>query len=442
MSEPPSALPAIKFHAHACVEIEYQGETMLCDPWFFGKIFNDSWELLVNSDSPNINYHKLKYIWISHEHPDHFHPPTLKYIAGLAKQPITALFQNQPNKNVVKALTKFGFEVVELDDEKTKHLPNGLKVTSYRHMSDTALVIQTHSHTILNHNDCRLSLKTARRFAERFGTIDLWLFQFSLAGHYANYDDTGGLTGAREAHFDMIRDYDKIFKARIFVPFASFITFCRDANNFLNGWAIRPSELLKMQDLHTKVQLVYNDDWILWDEGKIAERNELNAAKWDAAFDKPGSNDPAPAINIDDLVKVGSRFCESIRSTWPYLALPPKLYIRLTDQEQDALIDFHAGKLSLVQRTDRPVIADIDASSLLFLFRFPWGADTVHISSCFYVRNAFLWKWLTYIRHGEYKLEGKPMPFKFAPVVMSFLRTKMGMTWHRRTKVVNQAGAR
>lgn len=415
--------PIVKFHAHACIEIEHQGESLLCDPWFSGKVFNESWALLV-SEPPTINYDTLKYIWISHEHPDHFHLPTLKQIAATATHPIKAIFQNQANKNVAEALRKMGYEIVELNDEETKELPNGLRLTSYRRGSDIALVVQSDGCTILNQNDCQLKPKVARRLAKRHGPIDLWLFQFSLAGHSGNYDDEPSLNAAREKHFNLIKTYNGIFNPGIFVPFASFVTFCRYNNGFLNKWAIRPDELMTTHDVHDRVQIVYNNDLILWDREGIKERNMVNARKWREAYKQPLMNDPAKPADPEELIKNGSRFCEKIRRTWPSLALPPTFYIRLNDMDQDAVVDFRSGRLTLMERSESPIV-DIDSASLLFLIRFPWGADTIHISSCFYVRNVFMWKWFTYIRHGEYKLADRPKLYKFAPLVMAFVRTKL-----------------
>ena len=75
----------IKFLNHASILVEIKETQIIFDPWFFGEIFNNSWSLVQNTDVQSINFEKLKYIIISHEHPDHFHIPTLKFIAERTK---------------------------------------------------------------------------------------------------------------------------------------------------------------------------------------------------------------------------------------------------------------------------------------------------------------------------------------------------------------------
>ena len=66
----------VKFLNHSSVIIEHKKIKILCDPWFKGKAFNDSWKLLYEN-SHDINKLDFDYIWISHEHPDHFSIATL-----------------------------------------------------------------------------------------------------------------------------------------------------------------------------------------------------------------------------------------------------------------------------------------------------------------------------------------------------------------------------
>ncbi|HQX07121.1 MAG TPA: MBL fold metallo-hydrolase, partial [Zoogloea sp.] len=62
---------------HSCIVLESPGTRVLCDPWFEGTAFNDGWRLLVEH-SHRIDEIPCDYIWLSHEHPDHFSIPTLR----------------------------------------------------------------------------------------------------------------------------------------------------------------------------------------------------------------------------------------------------------------------------------------------------------------------------------------------------------------------------
>ena len=69
--------PKITFLNHASFAIEVNNSITLIDPWFTGKIFNNSWSFMKDTDDSIIDYSKVKYISISHEHPDHLHWGTL-----------------------------------------------------------------------------------------------------------------------------------------------------------------------------------------------------------------------------------------------------------------------------------------------------------------------------------------------------------------------------
>ena len=57
-----------KFYNHSTFLID----NILVDPWFKGEIFLNGWNLLKELDY-DINRILFDYIFISHEHPDHFH---------------------------------------------------------------------------------------------------------------------------------------------------------------------------------------------------------------------------------------------------------------------------------------------------------------------------------------------------------------------------------
>lgn len=98
----------IKFINHACIQIFYDDFSLLIDPWFSGKVFNDSWCLLKDSDFTDIDFESLRYIVISHEHPDHLNFETLKKIYNL-KNDITCIFPNRADKTVKKVIEKNWF---------------------------------------------------------------------------------------------------------------------------------------------------------------------------------------------------------------------------------------------------------------------------------------------------------------------------------------------
>lgn len=72
----------LTFLAHASVLIEANGIKIVTDPWFDGPAYFKGWEL---NPPPPSNWKQIlgeaDYIYISHTHPDHLHPETLRHVA-------------------------------------------------------------------------------------------------------------------------------------------------------------------------------------------------------------------------------------------------------------------------------------------------------------------------------------------------------------------------
>jgi len=81
--------------------IESQKTKILYDPWFTGSAFNNGWRLLYE-DSHCLRDLAYDYIWISHEHPDHFFIPTLKQLQSKTH----FIYQLTRDKRVVTWLSK------------------------------------------------------------------------------------------------------------------------------------------------------------------------------------------------------------------------------------------------------------------------------------------------------------------------------------------------
>ena len=64
----------IRMVNHASVLVGTDNESILCDPWYSSHAFNKGWNLLYENKPEEILevLEKTSFIWISHEHPDHF----------------------------------------------------------------------------------------------------------------------------------------------------------------------------------------------------------------------------------------------------------------------------------------------------------------------------------------------------------------------------------
>ena len=107
----------IKVVSHACVYLDFGEVKLLCDPWLFGTCFNNGWSLKLRDDKSEVlsqeEIQKITHIWISHEHPDHFHFPSLKFLISKINKPelVQVITKNdyRTREDVVKVISNIGF---------------------------------------------------------------------------------------------------------------------------------------------------------------------------------------------------------------------------------------------------------------------------------------------------------------------------------------------
>src|ERR1700757_2714194 len=117
----------IRFVSHASFSVESTGTTLLCDPWLFGKAFNEGWALL--SPAAAVPWERINYIWISHQHPDHLHFPTLRSIASEHRKRLIMLYQKHASERIPIVLRGLGYpNVQELRLNSWTFLSGGIEV--------------------------------------------------------------------------------------------------------------------------------------------------------------------------------------------------------------------------------------------------------------------------------------------------------------------------
>lgn len=367
----------IQFVNHACITIEENEEMIMFDPWFFGKVFNNSWSLIKETKLEDLNLNNLKFILITHEHPDHLHWPTLKLIKEKSDNEIRILIPKRNNKNIVKEIIKIGYQVAEIPSNKQFKISNNFRVTNFTTGHDSAYIIQTKNKTMLNQNDCKLSENQVREIVNNYPTIDYYFMQFSLAGFYANKSETENLDKAKNDHIKMIEDYRKKFNPNITIPFASYVYFCRHENSFLNDY------IVNLEELDKTYQLVTYGDTIL--ENDFYSRNILNIGIWKENITKL-EIEKTKEINKDQLINTTKSFLNLVKSTHP-----PITTFCFYDNEDNFVVDYQNKDCYFTNKKGNE-IGKVTMYDLDCFFKFPWGADTLNITSCFEIYNKVLWK--------------------------------------------------
>ena len=368
----------IKFINHACITVELNDSLLMFDPWFSGKVFNNSWSLIKETNIDSVNCDKIKIIFITHEHPDHLHWGTLKQIRSKTKEKIIVILPKRQNNNVKKAMEKIGFTVLEIPPNKSMTLSKDLCVANFPSAHDSAYVVKYKNQVLLNQNDCKLSREQCRSIKAMFPKIDYYFMQFSLAGYYANIGNHAALISAKEQHISMIENYRSLFKPHTTIPFASYVYFCRKENSFLNDY------MVNLGELNSSYQLVSYMDEILYDN--YQQRNLINIGKWNHNINNL-KIDASPFVSEEDILNNIDNFFKSVN----YLNSPSVTKFNFYDLDKTLIIDYN-NKKAFFEKSFTKGVAKVTAYDLDCFFKFPWGADTMNITSCFEVYEPVLWK--------------------------------------------------
>jgi len=379
----------ITFVNHACYTIETDDQLIMFDPWFSGKVFNNSWALIKDTDINDLDLEKLKIICITHEHPDHLHWPTLKSIRKATSQKIVVIIPQRKNKNVKSMIEKLGFAVLEIPPNREMPLFGGFSVANFPTGHDSAYVIKHKNRVLLNQNDCKLSHQQCNIIKNLYPNIDYYLMQFSLAGFYANKQDRESLLKAKTSHIEMIEKYRHFFNPTTTIPFASFVYFCRKENSFLNDY------IVNLHELDPNYQLVSYMDKILLQN--FRDRSLINIDKWN----KNISNiviDKTPIVEKYDLLNSITAFFKSNN----FVNCPNSATFSFYDINDTLTIDYK-NKNAFFDKNTKKSIAKVTSYDLNCFFKFPWGADTMNITSCFEVYKPSEWKQNLIFKDSIYK---------------------------------------
>ena len=70
----------VTYIGHACMMMESAGTRILMDPWLTDPTYHGTWWHYPPLEIGVRDLPKLDYLYVSHEHPDHFDPPTLRQL--------------------------------------------------------------------------------------------------------------------------------------------------------------------------------------------------------------------------------------------------------------------------------------------------------------------------------------------------------------------------
>jgi UDP-MurNAc hydroxylase len=242
----------IKLINHSSVLISNDTFKLLTDPWYTGSAFNNGWSLLYENDIDTINkiLSNLNYIFISHEHPDHFSINFFKDYEKIIKlNNIKIIFQSTQDKRVEKFLKSMNFEMIILDHKDKYKINDETSLTIFKqgHI-DSALLCETEEFYHLNLNDCNFlkrELLEINNYMKNKNKKIIIYIQFSYASFRANDE---WLKQAALYKLNNIVNVNNIFNSSLIIPFASFFNFSHSENQHLTKFVNTSSTVTSFLD--------------------------------------------------------------------------------------------------------------------------------------------------------------------------------------------------
>ena len=441
---------------HASVFIENQNkQNILTDPWYEGSIFNDGWSLLYENNHNQIKkiLNKVNYIYLSHEHPDHFSINFFKkYSNILIKKDIKIIFQKTIDKRLESFLKKrFKLNFLILDDSFNSNSlikKNNMnkKLTLFKNSYiDSMLIFESKKFYHINFNDCNFSdseIEHIKKFTTNKNKKKILYIQFSYAAYRSNKK---WLKEAALFKLKHIVQVSKALEIEIVIPFASFINFSHKDNQYLNKYknltnttsAFLSKNKIKHCFLNPK-QSKINLDNLISDEILRNQINKKSILFWDQRFLKKNNfikKDKKEFLNqnaIDEFlqrIKVkNSLFLLFFFRYVSFGFLFGDVIIFVSDINKIYKVNF----FSIKEINDKKKISiNMKSDVFLFMIKQVYGVDTIIVNGRFkeIKKNAFLNLILsigfTILNQTEKGVNFKTLLSKFSSKKISFLFNKL-----------------
>lgn len=218
--------PKITLISNATLLIELNGINILTDPWIEGPAIYGSWVHYPPSTMGISDLPKIDFIFVTHEHSDHFNVKTLSKF----RKDIPIYVPHFGNGRLANKIKDLGFtKVTTLPSSQIININNDIKAISFKSESlwnDSILYLQLGNFKILNVNDAGFNWKIPKIV----GDIDLVCSAFSfgataypLSWTHLNLDKK--IEIMKEKNLGMLKMIKQIVEkcnAKFFLPFANF----------------------------------------------------------------------------------------------------------------------------------------------------------------------------------------------------------------------------
>ena len=233
--------------------VEVDGIRILMDPWLTDPTYHGTWWHYPPLQLGVRDLPKIDYLYVSHEHPDHFDPPTL---AQLDKN-VHLVIGNFARKRFRDRLAAIGFRRISELDFATDFPCDGGRMTLRlikpdRPWDDSAILVRDGQTTLLNVNDCHLDQATLSGLG-RDHSIDIAFLTFTGASQYPGCFDFSLASKIERArysktgHLEEFVNWARLLRTKRAVPAAGNQAFLAEDQLFLNNtqYANTPAEAIE-----------------------------------------------------------------------------------------------------------------------------------------------------------------------------------------------------
>jgi UDP-MurNAc hydroxylase len=230
----------VTYIGHACILMESGGTRILMDPWLTDPTYHGTWWHYPPLALGVRELPKLDYLYISHEHMDHFDPPTLRQL----DKDVQVIIANFTRKRFRDRIAALGFRRISEVDFGGDFQCNGSGLSLRlippdRAWDDSAILVKDGSTTVLNVNDCHLDDATLERLGKE-QQIDLAFltftgasqypgcFEFPLASKIRRWEES------KESHVEEFVNWARLLRTKRAVPAAGNFALLAPDQLFMN----------------------------------------------------------------------------------------------------------------------------------------------------------------------------------------------------------------
>ena len=184
----------VTYISNACCIYESDGFQIITDPWLINGVFDGSWCHYPPLESKPEDFKDVDAIYLSHLHPDHYQPESLRRIGR--EIPIIIL-DDEKHRFFQKILNKDGFKNIISAKESETLLLGPFQINLFNpftthpfhqcqvgNIIDSAISIFDGKFSIFNANDNTLDEESAIRIHRDLGAFDIAQINYNAAGPY------------------------------------------------------------------------------------------------------------------------------------------------------------------------------------------------------------------------------------------------------------------